>query len=166
MRIKTNYTEYPVKFEIIDGINGKKKVCLRTNILSKETDDGIIYEADEYTIDVSPSDNLAERLTDNFDAWLKMLMDEEYEIEAAKVRAKRDELLKESDERMSLDRIGLQVPSTPDFTDWLHFLRAIGDAISGEWARYRQALRDIPQQTGFPFNVRFPEKPNEKGDRR
>lgn len=166
MRIKTNYTKLPERFDIIDGIGEKKRICLRTNITSRETDDGTIYEADEYFIDVYPSDNLVERITNDFDTWLKKVMDEEYANEAEKVRAKRDELLRESDERMSLDRIGLSVPSTPDFTDWLRFLRAMGEAITGEWARYRQALRDIPQQTGFPFEVRFPEKPAEKGDKK
>lgn len=28
------------------------------------------------------------------------------------------------------------------------------------WANYRQALLDIPQQAGFPYNVEWPTKPN------
>jgi len=28
------------------------------------------------------------------------------------------------------------------------------------WATYRQALLDIPQQSGFPNNVTFPVAPN------
>ena len=27
------------------------------------------------------------------------------------------------------------------------------------WATYRQALRDVPQQAGFPTNVTWPQKP-------
>jgi hypothetical protein len=27
------------------------------------------------------------------------------------------------------------------------------------WAQYRQALRDIPQQDGFPYDVQWPETP-------
>jgi hypothetical protein len=27
------------------------------------------------------------------------------------------------------------------------------------WAKYRQALRDISEQDGFPENVSYPEKP-------
>ena len=27
------------------------------------------------------------------------------------------------------------------------------------WATYRQALRDVPSQAGFPWNVNWPEKP-------
>jgi hypothetical protein len=28
-----------------------------------------------------------------------------------------------------------------------------------EWATYRQALRDIPQQSGYPFNIIWPVQP-------
>ena len=41
-------------------------------------------------------------------------------------------------------------------TDWLG---ASDVTMSTEWATYRQALRDIPQQDGFPFNVTYPTKP-------
>lgn len=41
-------------------------------------------------------------------------------------------------------------------TDWL----GVSDVtMSDEWKAYRQALRDIPQQNGFPFNVTYPTKP-------
>jgi hypothetical protein len=29
------------------------------------------------------------------------------------------------------------------------------------WRTYRQALRDLPQQPGFPFNVAWPERPKD-----
>jgi len=51
-------------------------------------------------------------------------------------RAKRDELLKET------DHYGLS-----DVT------------MSAEMATYRQALRDVPQQTDFPSTISWPEKP-------
>ena len=62
---------------------------------------------------------------------------------------------------MCLDRAGLKVPEGSVFSAWLGFLKAIGGLLSGKWAVYRQKLRDIPQQPGFPFNVEFPEKPEE-----
>jgi hypothetical protein len=43
-------------------------------------------------------------------------------------------------------------------TDWLG---ASDVTMSTEWSTYRQALRDIPQQSGFPFNVTYPTNPNE-----
>jgi hypothetical protein len=42
-------------------------------------------------------------------------------------------------------------------TDW----RASSDYVmSDAWKIYRQSLRDIPQQAGFPTNVVWPVEPN------
>tara|TARA_R100000951_G_scaffold35825_1_gene30361 strand:- start:322 stop:594 length:273 start_codon:yes stop_codon:yes gene_type:complete len=54
---------------------------------------------------------------------------------ATQVRAKRDELLAASD------------------------TMALADRITDEWRTYRQALRDLPKQDGFP-NVTFPVAPS------
>ena len=52
------------------------------------------------------------------------------------VRARRDSLLQE--------------------TDWM----ALSDVtMSSEMTTYRQALRDVPAQSGFPFSVTWPNKP-------
>jgi hypothetical protein len=34
-----------------------------------------------------------------------------------------------------------------------------GVPVSAEWVAYRQALRDIPQQPGFPDSIQWPTKP-------
>ena len=34
-----------------------------------------------------------------------------------------------------------------------------GESIPADWAAYRQALRDIPTQAGFPDNIEWPAKP-------
>jgi hypothetical protein len=41
--------------------------------------------------------------------------------------------------------------------DWTQTLDAPVDRKA--WAEYRQVLRDLPQQPGFPFVVEFPTKP-------
>ncbi len=42
-------------------------------------------------------------------------------------------------------------------SDW----RALNDqTLSPEWSAYRQALRDIPQQAGFPYSVNWPTEPS------
>lgn len=70
----------------------------------------------------------------------------EYTIEdvpetADEARTKRDELLAA--------------------TDWTQVLDAPIDAATREAYRaYRQALRDIPQQEGFPENITWPELPS------
>jgi len=41
-------------------------------------------------------------------------------------------------------------------TDWM----ALSDVeMPKSWAEYRQALRDVPGQLEFPYNIDWPEKP-------
>jgi len=54
---------------------------------------------------------------------------------AAEARTKRNNLLVESD------------------------AYALADRITKEWTDYRQALRDVPTQHGFPENISWPQKP-------
>ena len=63
------------------------------------------------------------------------------DVEQAKsVRQSRDEKLKE--------------------TDWMVIRAAeTSVALAAEWATYRQALRDISAQTGFPWEVTWPVAP-------
>lgn len=57
--------------------------------------------------------------------------------EAAEVRQQRNELLADC--------------------DWTQLADAPGNSL--QWANYRQALRDVPQQTGFPWSVVWPNPP-------
>jgi hypothetical protein len=57
--------------------------------------------------------------------------------EEAKIRALRNDLLKDS--------------------DWTQLADSSADKIA--WAAYRQALRDVPAQAGFPLTVTYPDKP-------
>lgn len=43
-------------------------------------------------------------------------------------------------------------------TDWTQ-LADVPQATKDLWATYRQSLRDVPQQAGFPENVTWPQKP-------
>ena len=43
-------------------------------------------------------------------------------------------------------------------TDWTQG-KDIPDAVSQPWAVYRQALRDVPSQAGFPWEVVWPDQP-------
>lgn len=71
------------------------------------------------------------------------ILDQEYydKKTAERVRAKRNMLLDESDYTV--------IPDTP-----------VSDIE--KWKTYRQSLRDIPQQSGFPYEVTWPEKPSTK----
>lgn len=68
----------------------------------------------------------------------------EERFRAAFIRKVRDEALAGSDTRVTLPP---DAPAT--------LTRENVDA----WKVYRQALRDIPEQAGFPFNVDWPERP-------
>jgi hypothetical protein len=59
---------------------------------------------------------------------------------ATAVREKRDMLLSESDWMVTKSMES-------------------GEPLSFEWAAYRQALRDVPQQSGFPEAVIWPVPP-------
>lgn len=77
---------------------------------------------------------------------------------AALVRKIRNKLLDNSDAQMSLDRLGLDLSSATKF------ITSLSKIFNGAWAEYRQALRDLPTQAGFPFNVEFPKPPDSEDD--
>lgn len=62
--------------------------------------------------------------------------EERYDEAAKQVRHKRNALLKDCDHTVC--------PDYPRPSGWIH---------------YRQELRDISSQSGFPFNVEWPQKP-------
>lgn len=66
-----------------------------------------------------------------------------YEYKAFEIRDKRDMLLSETDKYFTISDMPVKNNSYID-----------------KLREYRQALRDIPQQKGFPNDVVWPEKPN------
>lgn len=46
-----------------------------------------------------------------------------------------------------------------DWTDTLSAKTRLGDALYNQWQTYRQALRDITDQAGYPLNVEWPTAP-------
>ena len=38
-------------------------------------------------------------------------------------------------------------------------IHALADRITDEWRTYRQSLRDVPSQAGFPDDITWPTKP-------
>ena len=111
MRAKTNYAERPSAYEIKNGDAGQKIICFRQNIEEIETEDGTQYTADEYTLTVTDTQTLEERVANNIEAWRERAIREDYDRVAAEIRAIRDKLLAESDKEMMIDRMGLEVPT-------------------------------------------------------
>lgn len=101
--------------------------------------------------------SLRANLTETMQRAYKAACEERNEEQAAELaRRIRTRLLEMSDSQMSLDRLGLDTSSASKF------IASLKGIFSGEWAAYRQALRDIPEQPGFPFDVVFPTPPGEE----
>jgi|DEB0MinimDraft_10_1074344.scaffolds.fasta_scaffold06668_3 hypothetical protein len=58
---------------------------------------------------------------------------------AAEIRAERDDRLLKS--------------------DWTQISGELSDSKKAQWATYRTALRDVPNQVSFPFEINWPSKP-------
>jgi len=156
MRVKTEFSDRPPVFTVEREAN-RAIITFYTDVEQLPREEGEAWSAVAWTIERTWSDNLAERIAAAPELWFNEASAECYAIAAAAVRAQRDALLKASDAEMALDRLGLVVPTGSTFTAWLSFLRGLGDVLKGKMAIYRQALRDITQQEGFPYDVEWPE---------
>lgn len=164
MRTESNILPAPV--DVKSFPSGMSEIVFCENVKSeqRETDYGYetVYTYDEYRKVVPSRENLSDSVGKHMAEWLEKAKREEYDNLAAKVREKRDALLRESDAAMCLDRMNLSAPKSTTFSAWISFLQQLSDCLSGEWAEYRQKLRDVPQQDGFPYTVVFPSKPKTK----
>ena len=135
MRTITDYTKKPKAQEVI-VIGDKATVFIRKSIKSYKDEEGATrYTAIEYSTQVKA---LGFKMSDDFE---KLLIQAETDAEAARVRAKRNALLDKSDKEVMPDR---KDAATKSYDGWV---------------TYRKALRDIPEQKGFPFEVEWPVKP-------
>lgn len=122
-----------------------------------EVDFSTLAEFNTYRVFPTPQpefDPLAQKLEENspvlnnddnrwYQSWKVVdLSDREnkmlYDSRVAEVKATRHRLLIES--------------------DWTQY-KDIPDSLSSKWVPYRQALRDITEQSGFPWNVTWPTLP-------
>ena len=114
------------------------------------TNDGYVVSFVESTIEqpdlvlidyeIPPCPTNGWRFNVNTKVWTDNTEQEKYASAVLNVDAIRIDLLYKSD--------WTQIPNNP--------LTAEQQAA---WANYRQELRDIPQQSGYPFNVDFPVAP-------
>jgi Phage tail assembly chaperone protein len=84
-------------------------------------------------VEYTDNDGITHSIEEQNNAW-RMRKDSE---QANAIRMSRNNSLKECD--------WTQIPDAP--------------VDQAAWATYRQALRDVPQQEGFPFNVVWPTSP-------
>lgn len=165
MKVRSTIT--PNKYEIGDRIGNLIEVAFFCDIEEIKEEDTIFYEYSVFKLKTIYRDDLEKNIKSNYEDWLELAKSKDYEKVAETIREKRNQLLAESDEHLLLDRLGLNIPEEINATNFLSVLKTffdnIGDLLSGEWAKYRQELRDITKQKGFPYDVKFPERPNDKG---
>lgn len=118
------------------------------------------------TLRISRLETICEGITGQMndvikEVYEKAVENKDEELAASLARKLRDNLLKESDSRVAFDRFDIKVPSGSSFSSWLSFLKSLGKILTSDWSKYRQELRDLPQQPGFPFDIKFPTIPTE-----
>lgn len=142
---------------------GDVRVTLYANETPVEREDGTHYEYDRYVMHTRERPGLGQYISGNLDAWIAAYEEAEIAEVAAAARAARNKLLEECDAVMALDRLGLNIPEKITATTLLDTVKsvfaALREASGGSWAKYRQALRDIPKQPGFPYEIEWPSKP-------
>lgn len=86
------------------------------------------------------------------------------ELAAALARVIRNRRLVESDGMLAFDRFGITLPEEISATTILAAFKGLIDGLRfllhSDWAAYRQALRDLPEQKGFPFVIEWPVAPD------
>jgi hypothetical protein len=89
-----------------------------------------------WTIGPTFTDNEEATAAEQEAAYVQRIDDEQ----ATRIRADRDKRLAE--------------------TDWTQLIDSpFSNDTNGVWQAYRQALRDVPAQAGFPWDVAWPKKP-------
>lgn len=162
------------KFEIENIIDGKCDIVFFDNVQEIEAieENEKKYSFDTYRLKANYRDELEKELNDDIEKykeWLQLAKDTEFNELATIIREKRNKLLQKSDKYMCLDRLGIEIPENITTGTIISvvkkFFEGLGESINGNYAKYRQALRDITKQEGFPYNVEFPIEPNTNDER-
>lgn len=166
---KTESTVKPDKFRIGDRKDNLIEVVFFDDVeeITKQTDNEseTLYSYYEYPILISYRENLEVSITNDIDTWFNAAKEQFLSAKAAEIRSIRDKLLADTDKNFLIDRLNIDIPENITATAMLEiiksFFNTLGESIKGPMAIYRQALRDITKQPGFPLDVEFPTIPNE-----
>jgi hypothetical protein len=137
-----------VPFEVIKSGDDDFAVFYDSVEQSKENDgmtgqEITIWNYERYMLPVTNGPNLYASIESNLATWVQKAKDYEADQESAKIRAYRDKLLNDCDTVYC------------NAANWA--LKT--DEEKTLWQNYKQALRDVPQQSGFPYTVTFPALP-------
>lgn len=163
----------PLKnYEIENIKDGKCDVVLfdlnsieEVESISENGEAKTLYRYNSYRIRKSHNQSLLNMLDNDFETMLKLAIKQNYDTEASKIRKIRNKLLADTDKEMAFDRLKLEIPENITMANIIKifkdFSSALSDISNSEMAKYRQELRDITKQEGFPYNVIFPKKPED-----
>lgn len=101
------------------------------------------WDYEKYTLETDYSPSLAAQIESDYATWLQKAKDAEKSAEELKVRDYRDNLLNQCD---------LQYCNSEKWA-------GMTADKQKEWTAYKQSLRDIPSQDGFPYIVNWPTVP-------
>ena len=136
------YSTEPARYEVI-MVGDIANIYVREDIkpVTVQTEDG---EQTQYTCkEYFAKKRVGARGFEVTEDFITAMKAQDYAETAKEIRAKRDALLAESDKEVLPDRLNKN------------------SNLFKAWSEYREALRDIPEQEGFPYEVEFPNKPNE-----
>jgi len=144
LKAKGDYRPESYAYEVVR--NGDAVIRFYENIdeYTEKGEDGhpdvTGYTYDRYTITRPHSTELRARIGANPGLWLAFAKELEAEQLATAARIRRDAALAETDRT--------QLPDAD-----------IADKSREDYRVYRQALRNIPEQPGFPYEIDWPEVP-------
>ena len=142
MRQKTFNSDRPENPFTIENIkNGKCTILFFDNIEEVppvEEGENVSYKYDLYIMkDVPFRESLSGEVQNNLQSWLNTAKELDRKEVGSKIKAWRNEELEKTDYTQQVD-----APFTEE--------------VKQKYRTYRQALRDIPQQVGFPYDVIYP----------
>lgn len=160
MKAESNVKPKDIEIENIQ--NDRCDIVICDNIQEIIEDDITRYIFDFYRLNICYYENIENEIKTHFNLYLERAKKNEYKILATEIRSKRNELLKETDKEMCIDRLGLNFPKDLSMTNIIsslkQFFYGFSNIVNGNMAKYRQELRDITKQEGFPYNVIWPTK--------
>ncbi len=152
----------PAKFEIENIKEDRCEIVINSNFQEIADNENTKYTFDSYRLEVCYNKDLKNDVENNYEKYLEIAKNNEEKALSAEIRKRRDELLRETDQEMCIDRLNFNFPENLSMTNIISSLKDFFDGFANisksNIAKYRQALRDIPQQEGFPYNIIWPNK--------
>ena len=135
------------EFEVEENYDGSCDVILydldsieEIVVEDEEGNEKTIYKYYAFRINLEYNEQVSDYIEENYETLLNDAKEHDRSIHAKAIREKRDRLLNESDWTQANDT-------------------ALSQEMVEAYRVYRQALRDITGQEGFPYIVIWPEEP-------